>query len=78
VRKQGLGRDPELQIFEDALCLTFLETQLEAFAAEHAPEKAGPVLAKTLAKMSPAARQETRTLALPEPTRSLLRAALDA
>ena len=34
VRKQGLGRgdDPELQAFEDALCLVFLEPQLAARA----------------------------------------------
>src|SRR4029453_2016841 len=28
VAKVGLGSDPEVQVFEDAVCLTFLETQL--------------------------------------------------
>ena len=32
VRKRNLGGDPEVQTFEDALCLSFLETQLGAFA----------------------------------------------
>ncbi len=63
VRKRGLGRDPEVQVFEDALCLTFLETQLTAFAREQPEQKAREVLAKTLKKMSPEARR--LALALP-------------
>src|SRR5213080_3800041 len=27
IRKEGLGRDPAVQVHEDALCLVFLETQ---------------------------------------------------
>ena len=34
VRKQGLGRHPEVQVHEDALCLVFLETQFEALATQ--------------------------------------------
>ena len=32
VRKRGLGRDPDAQAMEDALCLVFMETQLADFA----------------------------------------------
>lgn len=52
VRKQGLGRDSEVQTLEDALCLVFLETQLEDFAAQHPREKGLDVLRKTLRRMS--------------------------
>jgi len=72
VQKRGLGADPEVQAFEDALCLVFLETQLEAFAAEHPEEKARDVLRKTWRKMSPAARALALDLPLPAPVHALL------
>lgn len=77
VQKRGLGADPEVQAFEDALCLVFLETQLESFAGEHPPEKAFDVLRKTLRKMSPAARGHARSLALPDDLRALVSEAAD-
>jgi Domain of unknown function (DUF4202) len=70
VRKQGLGTDPEVQAFEDALCLVFLETQLEAFAAAQPGEKAGAVLRKTLRKMSLAARARLPELELRDELRA--------
>lgn len=57
IRKRGLGRDPEAQIFEDVLCLVFIETQLENFASTHETEKVVDILARTLPKMSPRAKQ---------------------
>ena len=39
VRKRGLGKDPEVQTLEDALCLVFLETQFDDLAARLDPEK---------------------------------------
>lgn len=55
VRKQGLGRDPEVQVHEDALCLVFLETQFDALAAQLADDdKMLDILRKTARKMSPA------------------------
>ncbi|MBV8979492.1 MAG: DUF4202 domain-containing protein [Acidimicrobiia bacterium] len=51
IQKRRLTSDPEVQTFEDALCLVFLETQLGEFAERHA-DKADDVLAKTLDKMS--------------------------
>lgn len=56
IRKEGLGTDRRVQIHEDALCLTFFELQgLET--AGKLGDKTGPVVAKTLAKMSVRGRQ---------------------
>lgn len=52
IRKRGLGRDPQAQVFEDVLCLVFVELQLESFAAAHDAEKIVGILARTLPKMS--------------------------
>jgi ketosteroid isomerase-like protein len=52
VRKKALGRDPEVQVLEDALCLVFLEAQLTDVAAKLEPAKLTSVLAKTAKKMS--------------------------
>ena len=52
VRKEGLGQDPEVQVFEDALCLVFLETQLADVAARLEPDTLVRVLEKTAKKMS--------------------------
>ena len=55
VQKQGLGSDPEVQTFEDAVCLVFLETQFEELSDRLDDDKMVDVLRKTLPKMSPAA-----------------------
>ena len=78
VRKQGLGRDPEVQTFEDALCLVFLETQLADLAARLAQEKLLEVARRTLRKMSAPAIQHARGLPLDPDARSLLERALEA
>lgn len=78
VQKVGLGVDPEVQVFEDALCLVFVETELEAFAGKHPGDKAAEVLRKTLRKMSPEARRLALGLELADPVRALLARALDA
>jgi hypothetical protein len=57
VQKTGLGTDPEVQTFEDAVCLTFLQTQLAPTVDkvgddDHMVE----VIVKTLRKMSDAGR----------------------
>ena len=63
VRKRGLGRDPEVQTFEDALCLVFVEAQLDDLAARLDRPKMLDVVRKTLAKMSPEARALAAALA---------------
>jgi len=78
VQKRGLGTDADVQAFEDALCLVFLETQLEAFAVGHPTEKAVEVLRKTMRKMSPAARALALGLDLPPAIRDLVVRAAEA
>lgn len=78
VRKRGLGRDPEVQVFEDALCLVFLDTQLEEIVAKLAPEKLEEVVRKTLAKMSAAAIDHAQRLSLTPESRTLLAGLVDA
>ena len=52
VRKVGLGRDPETQLVEDAICLTFLETQFEELAARLDHDRLVTAVQKTVDKMS--------------------------
>jgi hypothetical protein len=63
VRKRRLKSDPEVQTLEDALSLVFVETQLAELAAKLDEDHLVDVVAKTLAKMTPAGR--AAALALP-------------
>ena len=73
VRKEGLGQDPETQLVEDAICLTFLETQFEELAARLDRDRLVTAVQKTVEKMS------DRAVALVAQTRisPTARAALD-
>lgn len=62
VTKKRLGRDPEVDAFEDAICLTFLELELHGFAAKTPREKVIDIVQKTWAKMTPSGH--TRALGL--------------
>ena len=55
VQKRRLSSDPEVQAFEDTLCLVFLDDQLDELGARLDEEKAIDVLRKTLDKMSESA-----------------------
>ncbi|MCY4377854.1 MAG: DUF4202 domain-containing protein [Spirochaetaceae bacterium] len=57
IRKEGLGRDSETQMLEDAACLSFLESELAGFAQGGDSEVLRRVLSRTWTKMSPRARQ---------------------
>lgn len=74
LRKLGLGRDGEVQLFEDAICMVFFENEYETLAAKHSDEKVVEILRRTWAKMSEAGRREALALAagLPERGRRLL------
>jgi hypothetical protein len=78
VRKRGLGRDRQVQVLEDALCLVFLETQLAALAGRLDTDKVLAILRKTSRKMSPAGIDVARRLDLPSASRALLEQALAA
>ena len=56
MHKRDLKGDPEVQAYEDALCLVFLETQFRDFADRMNSPELDVVVTKTLAKMSDAAR----------------------
>ena len=72
IRKEHLRTDPAVQVHEDALCLTFLETQLSDLGSQLGELKALDVLTKTLAKMSPAGRSEIEHLDLSDDERALV------
>ena len=64
VAKRGLGSDPEVQTFEDAVSLTFLETELRSVLDRLDDDtKAADILAKTMAKMSAAGREQAVAVA---------------
>lgn len=64
VRKVGLGRDAAVQTHEDALCLVFLETQLDALIASLGEDATVEVVRKSMAKMSNDAIAHATRLAL--------------
>jgi len=66
ILRKNLAGDAVAQILEDALCLVFIETQLEALAQRLAPDKMNDVGIKTLQKMSPRARALALELPLPD------------
>jgi hypothetical protein len=72
VAKVGLGSDPEVQVFEDAVCLTFLETQLDETADRLDEEHMTNVIVKTLTKMSEAGKSAALTIDLDARGRALL------
>ncbi|MBM4361125.1 MAG: DUF4202 domain-containing protein [Deltaproteobacteria bacterium] len=76
--KQGIKVTPEVQLMEDALCLSFLEHEAEEFAGTQPFEKVVDVLAKTWRKMSPAGHAVALSLPLPAPVRAAVEAALAA
>jgi hypothetical protein len=76
VRKQGLGRDPAVQVHEDALCLVFLQTQLDELIERLGDDRTVEVLRKTAAKMSPAGLAAAQGLDLPASSVALLGRAL--
>jgi Domain of unknown function (DUF4202) len=73
VRKRRLGKDPEVQVLEDALCLVFMETQLDDVAEKLEPDKLTDVMVKTAKKMSPEAIEQAMALDIDPSARSLLR-----
>jgi hypothetical protein len=81
VSKTGLKTNPGTQALEDAAVLVFLESEIEAFAAQHAEyprEKFVDILRKTWRKMSPRAQELALGLDLPESIGALVREATSA
>jgi Domain of unknown function (DUF4202) len=76
--KQGLKTNPDTQLIEDALCLSFLEHEFEAFAAKHPEATVLGILRKTWQKMTPRGRTAALGLKLSGNARRLLDLALGA
>jgi hypothetical protein len=78
VTKRGLGQNHAVQVHEDALCLVFLETQLDDLASRMGDDKTVDILQKTAKKMSPAGLEAARALRFSPPASALLERALAA
>jgi hypothetical protein len=76
ITKRGLGRDPAVQVHEDALCLVFLQTQLDELIDQLGDDHTVEVLAKTAKKMSSAGLAAAGGLELSADGHRLLAAAL--
>jgi hypothetical protein len=74
--KRTLGRDPECQVLEDALCLVTLQYQLSDLMAKTEADKMVGILQKTWKKMSPAARAHALALPFTRPEKELVERAL--
>ena len=76
ITKKDLGRDPETQALEDALCLIFFEAQFADLRRKAAPGTMDDALRKMWRKMSPQARALALELPLAEAERRCLRHAV--
>jgi hypothetical protein len=76
VRKEGLADDPAVQVHEDAVCLAFLATQLDALADDLGDERTLEVLRKTAGKMSADGLARAGEVGLTPRGLALVRAAL--
>ena len=56
LRKEGLKRDPEVQMLEDTICMVFLKFYFAEFSQKHPFEKVVDIVAKTARKLSEGAR----------------------
>jgi len=68
--KQGLHSSPDTQTMEDALCLSFLEHELDEFSQKHDDDKVVDIIAKTWGKMSERGHAKALELASALPARA--------
>ena len=71
--KQGFPQDPETRVLEDALCLLFLERQVDELASKTSDDKMVNALRKAWNKMTP----QAHTLALELPYSPRVRVLLE-
>ena len=57
LRKEGIKRNPEMQVHEDVICFVFQRWYFADFAAKHPEDELVRIVARTARKMSPAARE---------------------
>lgn len=79
ITKKRLKSDPQAQLLEDAVCLVFLEQQLEAFAHGRDRAQVVSILQKTWPKMSERghAAAHARLTSWPAASQALVREALE-
>lgn len=78
IRKERRTSDPAVQTHEDALCLVFIETQLDDVSRRLGEDQALSVLTRTVSKMSPAGVDAALRLELDPSTSALLHRAVRA
>jgi hypothetical protein len=64
VRKEGLAHDAQVQAHEDALCLVFVQTQLQDLTEQLGDDRIVPIVQKTMKKMSQPALDAVGMVAL--------------
>jgi hypothetical protein len=74
--KKNLGRDPDSQALEDALCLVTLQHQLTDLIAKTQRGKMIEILRKTWKKMSPSGHQHALTLPFSKTEQELIQEAI--
>jgi len=74
--KQGLKSNSDVQQIEDALCLVFLENQLEGYLDKWEEDKIIRILQKTWGKMSPRGHQAALALKMSTRARAVVERAL--
>jgi hypothetical protein len=78
VRKQGITIEADTQTMEDALCLVFLEHEIDAFMRKYPDQdKAIDILRKTWGKMSERGHAAALALPLGDAAKALVGRALD-
>ncbi len=73
--KTNFPADPESRVLEDALCLVFLEFQMDHLASKTSEEKMINALQKSWKKMTETARQHALKLNFTPPCRKLIASA---
>jgi len=76
IRKEGLKRDPEMQVLEDVICLVFLENYFHEFALDKDEAKLIGIVQRTWKKMSERGREEALKLAIEPGDRRIIEKAL--
>jgi len=76
VGKQGIKRDPDVQLIEDVACLVFLEHYFPAFAEGYDEAKLVDIVRKTWRKMSEHGHRAALALDLPENLQTVVAKAL--
>jgi hypothetical protein len=75
-QKKSIKLDADVQAMEDALCLTFLEYEIDVFAAKHEDDKIVDILRKTWRKMSERGHAEALRLRYSDRVGALVNKAL--